>query len=66
MPLLKGHEKWKEEIGIFCELDPYQHISHSRFFEDMFDDFLRGPHDSEGAVADIRRIKIDLVAAGSS
>ena len=32
----------------------------------MFDDFLMGPHDSEGAAAEIRRIKADLIAVLSN
>jgi hypothetical protein len=28
----------------------------------MFDDFLRGPHDSEGAILEIEKIKAEFVA----
>jgi hypothetical protein len=58
---VKGHPQWKEEIAIFREVDPYQYILNSCFFDDMLDKFLKGPHDSEGASAEIRKIKADFV-----
>lgn len=63
---MKNHPQWKKEIGFFTEVNPYQHISKSCFFNDMFVDFLRGPYDSEGTVSDIKKIKADFVAIASN
>jgi hypothetical protein len=64
--LIKDHPDWKEEITIFREVEPYQHISNTRFFDDMFDKFLKGPRNSERVSSEIIKIKTDFMAAVSN